>query len=54
MTINIWRIYRGQEIQVAVINEQPLGAIELSPKDYFMIIKQNIQRAKPNILCQLD
>ena len=33
----------GQEIQVAIINNIPLGAIELIPKDHFMIIKQNIQ-----------
>ena len=45
----------GQEIQVAVINGHPLGAIELIPKDYFMIIKRNIQkRLIQNILCQQD
>ena len=33
----------GQEIQVAVINGKPLGAIELKPKENFMITKQNIQ-----------
>ena len=45
----------GQEIQVAVINGRPLGAIELIPKDFFMIIKQNIQKKqKHNTLCQQD
>ena len=40
----------GQEIQVAVINGKPLGAIELKPKESFMIIKLNIQkRQKQNI-----
>ena len=40
----------GQEIQVAVINGKPLGAIELKPKESFMIIKLNIQkRQKRNI-----
>ena len=34
----------GQEIQVAVINNNPLGAIELIPKDYFTIIKLSIPR----------
>ena len=33
----------GQEIQVAVINGKPLGAIELNLKENFMITKQNIQ-----------
>ena len=31
----------GQEIQAAVLNSKSLGAIELIPKDHFMIIKQN-------------
>ena len=40
----------GQEVQVAVINGNSLGAIELIPNDYFMIIKQNIQKKlKPNM-----
>ena len=44
----------GQEIQVAVINGNPLGAIELVPKENFMIIKQNIlKQQKQNILCLL-
>ena len=30
----------GQEIQVAVINNTAIGAIELIPRDHFMIIKQ--------------
>ena len=34
----------GQEVQVAVLNGRPLGAIELVLKDYFMIIRQSIQR----------
>ena len=34
----------GQEIQVAVLNNTPLGAIELEPKENFMIIKQNTQK----------
>ena len=33
----------GQEIQAAVINKTAIGAIELIPKRYFMIIKLNIQ-----------
>ena len=32
----------GKEIQVAVLNNKALGAIELRPKENFMIIKQNI------------
>ena len=35
----------GQEIQVAVINGKSIGAIELIPKDFFMITKQNIQKS---------
>ena len=35
----------GQEVQVAVINGYPLGAIELIPKDHFTITKQNILKA---------
>ena len=43
----------GQEIQVAVINGTPLGAIELVPKENFMITKQNIlKQLEQNILCQ--
>ena len=34
----------GQEVQVAVINGKPLGAIELIPKDYFTITKPNTRR----------
>ena len=34
----------GQEVQVAVINGIPLGAIELIPKDYFTITRLSIQR----------
>ena len=33
----------GQEIQVAILNNTALGAIELVPKGLFMITKQNIQ-----------
>ena len=45
----------GQEIQAAVINRNAIGAIELIPKDHFMITKQNIRKLqKQNILCQLD
>ena len=33
----------GQEIQAAVLNNTALGAIELIPKELFMIIKLNIQ-----------
>ena len=33
---------RGQEIQAAVINGDPLGAIELMSKGSFMITKLNI------------
>ena len=37
----------GQEVQVAVINNKPLGAIELIPKkDLFMITKLNTKAAK--------
>ena len=45
----------GQEIQVAVINGYPLGAIELIPKDYFTITKLNTQKKqKLNMLCRQD
>ena len=44
----------GQEIQVAVLNNKALGAIELKPKESFMIIKRSIiSLQKRNILCQL-
>ena len=40
----------GQEIQAAVINGNPLGAIELFLEEHFMIIKQSIQKKqKQNI-----
>ena len=34
----------GQEIQVAVINGKSLGAIELIPRRFFMITRQNIPK----------
>ena len=40
------RYIGGQEIQVAVINGNPLGAIELIPKRLFMITKLNIQKKR--------
>ena len=44
----------GREIQVAVMNNKPLGAIELKPKRKFMTTVLNIQvKQKPNILCRL-
>ena len=40
----------GQEVQVAVINGKPLGAIELKPKRKFYDIKLNIlKQQKQNI-----
>ena len=43
----------GQEIQAAVINGDPLGAIELIPKRLFYDYKAKYtKKAKPNILCQ--
>ena len=40
----------GQEIQVAVLNNISLGAIELKPKGSFMITKQSIlKKQKQNI-----
>ena len=32
----------GQEIQVAVLNDKALGAIDLNLKESFMIIKRSI------------
>ena len=44
----------GREIQAAIIGSKKLGAIELKPKENFMIIKPNIiQKQKLNILFQL-
>ena len=34
----------GQEIQVAIINNKALGAIELIQKEHFMIIRQSIPK----------
>ena len=34
----------GREIQVAIMGKRKLGAIELVPKESFMIIKQSIIR----------
>ena len=40
----------GREIQVAIMGNKKLGAIELKPKENFMIIRQNIiQMLRPNI-----
>ena len=36
----------GREIQVAIMGNKKLGAIELKPKENFMIIKQNIILSK--------
>ena len=45
----------GQEIQVAIINGKPLGAIELVPKENFMIIElSTLKQQKQSILCLLD
>ena len=42
----------GQEVQVAVINNKPLGAIELIPKRSFTIIKLNILNPqRQSMLC---
>ena len=44
----------GQEIQVAVLNNKALGAIELKPKRKFYDYKASIiSLQKRNILCQL-
>ena len=44
----------GREIQVAIMGNRKLGAIELKPKENFMIIRQNIIPMQIlNILCQL-
>ena len=44
----------GREIQAAILNKKKLGAIELKPKESFMIIKQNITlKQEQNILFQL-
>ena len=41
----------GREIQAAIIGSKKLGAIELKPKESFMIIKLSIvQMLKQNIL----
>ena len=40
-TLIVENFIGGQEIQVAVINGKALGAIELKPKDNFMITKLN-------------
>ena len=41
-SIIIEKFIGGQEIQAAVLNGKALGAIELKPKENFMIIKQSI------------
>ena len=44
------KIYPGREIQVAIMGNKKLGAIELKPKRNFMIIRQNIiLTQKPSI-----
>ena len=44
----------GREIQAAIIGSKKLGAIELKPKENFMIIKRSIiLRQKQNISYQL-
>ena len=43
----------GQEIQVGVLNDFPLGAIELKPKRLFYDYKAKYTKsAKTHILCQ--
>ena len=43
----------GQEIQVAVLNNKAIGAIELVPRENFMIIKPNtLSLQRLTILCQ--
>ena len=40
--VMIEKFIGGREIQVAIMGNKKLGAIELKPKENFMIIKQNI------------
>ena len=52
--IIIEKFIPGREIQAAIINKKKLGAIELEPKENFMIIRQNIiRKQKQNISFQL-
>ena len=44
----------GGQIQAAILNDKTIGATELIPKDNFMTIKQNIQNAKTEHVCQQD
>ena len=45
----------GREIQAAIIGKKKLGAIELKPKENFMITKLNTTlKQKQNILFQLN
>ena len=40
----------GQEIQVAIFDNKPLGAIELIPKDFFTIIKLSTQKKQKQLM----
>jgi len=40
---------KGQEVQVGILNDRPLGAIEIVPKMSSTILKQNIPMAWPSI-----
>ena len=48
--ILIERYIHGREIQVAILNEKILGAIELRPKENFMIMKQSITQKQKRAL----